>query len=240
MKLHLSLLFCILAVTACDSKQSPPVQTPSEPTPTVPAVVAAPAEPAWIAGNEMGDWQPLEVASQAKTSMKDGVLSLGSGDGVSGVRYAGKRPIPVVDYEIAWEGMKVDGVDFFAAATFPVRDLKTCVTFINGGWGGGVTGISCIDDMAANENNTTALVDYKLGQWYKFRVQITAELLAIFVDDKEITKVSIKDKKLSLRYGDIEGCAPLGFACYQTKGAVRNLQFRKLKPGELKSELDTF
>lgn len=188
----------------------------------------------------MGDWQPLEVASQAKTSMQDGVLKLGNGDGVSGVRYAGKRPIPVVDYEISWEGMKVDGVDFFAAATFPVRDLKTCATFINGGWGGGVTGISCIDDMAANENNTTALVDYKLGQWYKFRVQVTADLLAAFVDDKEICKVSIKDKKVSLRYGDIEGCAPLGFACYQTKGAVRNLQLRKLQPGELKSELDTF
>jgi hypothetical protein len=204
----------------------------------VPAVAVADA--AWLAGDDMGDWQPLETAVQAKVSLKDGVLSLGSGDGVSGVRYAGKREIPVVDYEISWEGMKLDGVDFFAAATFPVRDVKTCVTFINGGWGGGVTGISCIDSMSAEENNTTAIISYKLNQWYKFRVQISADLIAGFVDDEQRFKVSIKDKKVGMRVGDIESCAPLGFATYGTKGAVRNLQLRKLQPGELKSELDTF
>ncbi len=238
-------LLLALTLTGCERSQppaaTPPAQVAPPATTQVPAVPpVAPAEEPWIAGNELGDWQPLETASQAKVSMKDGVLTMGNGDGVSGVHYAGKRPLPVVDYEISWEGMKLDGVDFFASATFPVRDLKTCVTFVNGGWGGGVTGISCIDDMAANENNTTAMVSYKLNQWYKFRVQITAELLAAYVDDKEVCKISIKDKKVGMRYGDIESCAPLGFATYQTKGAVRNLKFRKLQPGELKSDLDTF
>jgi hypothetical protein len=224
---------CLLA--SCDQPKSVG-PAPAAPAPAAPAVTEAP----WISGDTLGDWQPLDLPSQAKVNVENGELHLGRGDGVSGVKYIGKRPIPVVDYELTWEGKKVDGVDFFAAVTFPVRDLSTCATFINGGWGGGVTGISCIDDLAANENNTTALVTYEDGKWYRFRLQVSAEMMTAYVDDKQVLKTLIKDKKISLRSGDIEACAPFGFASYMTKGAVRNIQFRKLAPGELKPDPDTF
>lgn len=238
MKRFLPSVLIAASLASCDQKPTAST-TPSAPAPPVAVAEAAKEEP-WIPANDMGDWKPIEAVMQGKVSVKDGVLQLGRGDGVSGVKYEGKRPIPVVDYELSWEGMKVDGVDFFAAATFPVRDLKTCATFINGGWGGGVTGISCIDNLAANENNTTVMVPYKEGQWYKFRVQVTADVIAAFVDDKQVVKASIKDKQVSLRTGDIEACAPFGFATYMTKGAVKNIQFRKLKAGELQADLDTF
>lgn len=234
MKPLLFLPVCLWALSSCDR----PSASPAAPAPV--AVAAAPAEEPWIAGNALGDWQPLEAASQAPVKVLDGVLHLSNGDGVSGVKYVGKRPLPVVDYEISWEAMKEDGADFFGAATFPVRDLKTCVTFVTGGWGGGVTGISCINSMSAEENNTTSGLSYVKGQWYRFRVQITDEILAAWVDDAAIFKVSIKGKQVGMRIGDIEGCVPLGFATYMTKGQVRNLHFRKLAAGELKSDLDTF
>ena len=121
---------CLLG--SCERKPSPTTAAPAAATPAVEA------EPPWIPANDLGDWKPLTCFSQADVKVVDGVLQMANGDGVSGVRYAGKRPIPVVDYELSWEAMKVRGVDFFGAATFPVRDLKTCVTLINGGWGGGV------------------------------------------------------------------------------------------------------
>ena len=43
-----------------------------------------------------------------------------------------------------------------------------------------------------------------------------------------------------MRFGEIEDCAPLGFATYMTKGAVRNLHFRDLAAGELKPDPDSF
>ncbi len=223
---------CLLG--SCERKPSPTTAAPAAATPAVEA------EPPWIPANDLGDWKPLTCFSQADVKVVDGVLQMANGDGVSGVRYAGKRPIPVVDYELSWEAMKVRGVDFFGAATFPVRDLKTCVTLINGGWGGGVTGISSIDRMSAQENATTTMVPYKLDQWYKFRVHVTAEMIAAFVDDKMIFKILIKDKVVGLRPGEIEECAPFGFATYMTKGAVRNIHFRDLKPGELKTDADSY
>lgn len=214
-------------------------ERPAAPATAVPASAAV-AEPPWISGNDLGDWKALDSPNQGAVTVKDGVLEIANSDGVSGVKYAGKRAIPVVDYELSWEAMKVRGVDFFGAATFPVRDVKTCATLVNGGWGGGVTGISCINHLSANENNTTVYVTYKEGVWYKFRVQVTADVIAVFVDDKQIIKVLIKDKAVSLRPGEIEACAPFGFATYMTKGAVRNISFRKLAPDELKPDADSF
>jgi hypothetical protein len=40
--------------------------------------------------------------------------------------------------------------------------------------------------------------------------------------------VVTKDRKLGLRFGDIEKCAPLGLATWQTTAELRKLQWRKL------------
>jgi hypothetical protein len=197
------------------------------------------AEP-WISGSELGDWKALDIAGAGKVEVRNGELTMGAGEGMTGVVYAGKREIPVVDYELSWEAVKLQGVDFFGAASFPVRDRKTCATFINGGWGGGVTGISCIDGSAANDNKTCSYQQYEEGKWYRFRVMVTADVIQAWVDDKRVVNCDIKGAHISLRFGDIEGCAPFGFATWMTKGSVRNIAFRKLKPGEGKGDQDTF
>ena len=40
--------------------------------------------------------------------------------------------------------------------------------------------------------------------------------------------VNIKGRKLGLRFGDIEKCAPLGLATWQTTAELRGLRWRKL------------
>lgn len=218
-------------LTSCDGPPQKSTSSGAQPLPL--------PDP-FISGNELGDWKPLGVEPQSTVKVTDGVMHIKNEEGVNGVRYAGARVIPVADYELSWEGKLVSGGDFFAAATFPVRDLKSCATFINGGWGGNVTGISCIDGLDASENNTTTMVDYKAGQWYRFRVQVTAEMIAAFVDEKQVVRTSIKGRKISLRFGEIEGCAPFGFATYRSAGEVRNVQFRNLKPGELVADKEAF
>ena len=41
--------------------------------------------------------------------------------------------------------------------------------------------------------------------------------------------VVTKDRKLGLRFGDIEKCAPLGLATWQTTAELRGLRWRKLE-----------
>ena len=95
---------------------------------------------------------------------KKGVLKIEEGAELSGVVFTGKQ-LPEAPYEIEVEARRTSGVDFFCGLTLPVRDAKTCMTFICGGWGGGVVGFSSIDDMDASENETASYQAFKDDQW---------------------------------------------------------------------------
>ena len=71
--------------------------------------------------------------------------------------------------------MRVEGSDFFVGLTFPVRDSHA--SLIVGGWAGSVVGISSIDGRDASENETTEVMKFKNGQWYKFRLRVRADRL---------------------------------------------------------------
>lgn len=64
--------------------------------------------------------------------------------------------------------MRVDGADFFSSLTFPVGSLDKSVTYVTGGWGGWVTGITSVDHMFANENVTTGSTSLKMDAEYPF------------------------------------------------------------------------
>lgn len=166
-------------------------------------------------------------------ALKAGVLILERGDMLTAVKYEGKHPILLTDYEISWQGMRVDGHDFFASLTFPVGSEKTCATFVTGGWGGWTTGISCLGHQFANENDTTGSIEFITGRWYDFTLQVTKDCLRGVIDGKEQFKVAIQGRVVSMHPSEISKCAPLGFASYDTKGAIRNVRIRPLKPGEL-------
>ncbi|MCA1684624.1 MAG: DUF1080 domain-containing protein, partial [Planctomycetia bacterium] len=134
------------------------------------------------------------------------------------------------DYELTYEAVRLEGDDFFAAATFPVG--KSFITLVNGGWGGGVTGLSSLDGADASENETTRGVEYKDKTWYRFRVRVTGEVIAVAIDDKEVVAVGHKDRQVGTRIETRE-CQPLGFATYDTAGAVRKVEVRALTPDEV-------
>lgn len=187
------------------------------------AVVPEVAEAKPVAGRP-----PMSDAAK-----KAGVLVLGPGEPLAIVKYEGKQPLLVNDYEISWEAMRLDGSDFFAALTFPVGSAEQCATFVNGGWGGWVTGISCLQELFANENETTGSIEFEQGRWYQFILQVNKDCLRALVDGRELFKVGLKGRTISMHPSEIRKSMPLGFASYNTKGAIRNVRVRPLKPGEL-------
>jgi len=185
---------------------------------------------------EVKDALPGKVAQDlSEEAKKAGVLLLGPSELLSVVKYEGGGPLLVNDYEVMWEGMRMEGSDFFAALTFPVGSEEQCATFVTGGWGGWVTGVSCLQGLYANENESTGSTEFKNGRWYAFTLQVNKDCLRALIDGEEIFNVSLAGKKISMYPGDIQKATPLGFASYSTKGAIRNVRIRPLKPGELKA-----
>jgi hypothetical protein len=121
--------------------------------------------------------------------------------------------------------MRVDGTDFFCGFTFPVRD-SVC-TFIAGGWGGGVVGLSSIDGMDAANNATTSYLNFENGKWFKMRVRVTPQKIEAWIDGDQVVDQTIEDQEVSVRI-EMEACVPLGFATWSTTGAIRNVVLKKI------------
>ena len=173
------------------------------------------------------------AAPLSKDAKQAGVLVLERGEPFTVVRYEGKAPLPLDEYEISWEAARLEGNDFFAALTFPVGSREKCATLVTGGWGGWTVGVSSIGHQFANENETTSSMEFTTGQWYAFTLQVNTQCLRGLVDGKEQFKVGLKGKAIDMHPSEITKSMPLGFASYSTKGAVRNVRVRALKAGEL-------
>ena len=101
-------------------------------------------------------------------------------------------------------------------------------TWIVGGWGGMVVGLSSIDGNDASENETTCGREFKAGQWYRLRLRVTAEKIEAWIDKEQVIDFETKGRHLSLRFGEIKASLPLGIATFQTKAALRGLALKRL------------
>ncbi len=134
--------------------------------------------------------------------------------------------LPRMRYAIEYEAIRVEGNDFFGTVTFPVNDSH--VSLVVGGWGGTLVGISNIDDMDASENNTRGNAFFENNRWHKVRIEVRDDELRAWINDKPFVNTSTKGHQLGLRSGDIEKCAPFGFASYATQSRIRGVVVRRL------------
>ena len=179
-------------------------------------------------GKSLDDWQSVDNGGSGAVTAEDGEMIIKQGESLSGAVYKKAKDLPLNSYEITCEAMRVEGADFFCGLTFPVGDIKTCLTLVLGGWGGSVTGISSIDGMDASENNTSSFQRFKDNQWYKVRLRVEPKEIHVWIDDKEVINTDIEGKKLGLRPGPIESYAPLSFTTYQTSAAIKNVKLQSL------------
>ncbi len=187
-------------------------------------------------GKNLDGWRVIDkfdFKRHGKVEVADGTIVLGKGEPATGISYTGK--LPRIDYEISLQAKRIDGDDFFCGLTFPVND--SYLSLIIGGWGGGVTGISNLDDRSAVENETTGYTEFERDRWYRIRLRVTAEVVQAWLDDEKIVDAKIKDKKLSI-WWEQEPARPLGIVTWYTKGAVKHVVLTRLGEEKPQKEED--
>lgn len=178
-------------------------------------------------GKTLGSWEKTQFGGEGDVFVdEEGNLEFGFGAVITGVNWKGAAPA-TSNYEISLEAMKLDGNDFFLALTFPVKESHA--TFVVGGWGGGVVGISSVDDLNASENETMNIDGFEKDVWHKIRVRVTDDKLQAWIAGEEKVDLDLEGRKISLLPGDIELSAPLGIAAYQTRAQYRNIVWRNLE-----------
>ena len=181
-------------------------------------------------GKSLKGWKESGYGGGAEPEAKDGELHIPMGEGVNGVTLDAKEPPYKVNYEISLEAKKITGNDFFCGLTFPVKESHA--SFIVGGWGGGIVGVSSIDHRDASDNETTKARNFAKNTWYEIRVRVTDSKIKAWIDGEEMVDVETTGKEIGTRI-DIERSKPLGLSTWQTAAAMRNIRVRALRPEEL-------
>jgi hypothetical protein len=219
-------------VLVLTSLATPPVvsQTQSPKSPPT----AGPDKAAWktlFDGKSLDGWKPSEFFGAGKVRIVDGTIVMEQGKSMTGITFAGKD-FPRSDYEITLEGKKLAGDDFFCTTTFPVG--KDYCSFVVGGWGGTIVGLSSINSEDAASNETSKSMDFKRDKWYRFRIRVSEHRIETWIDDEKMVDQDISGVRVSTRI-ECRLSQPFGIATYETTGAVRNIRLRSLSDAEKKS-----
>ena len=191
----------------------------------------------WISlfdGKTMADWTVPVYGGDGNVEVQDGNIVIGRGEMMTGIRY--EKDFPKINYEIRYEVRRTNGYDFFGACTFPIKE--SFCTLINGGWGGGLTGLSSVDGYDASENSTSTHHDYLDNTWYRFRIRVTDTNIQVWItsQDKEenwgteqsVIELEMEGRNFSTRF-EVDKYKPLGFCTWTTEGQLRNIEYRKIE-----------
>ena len=146
-----------------------------------------PAE--WISlfdGKSLKGWKETPFRGRGEVHVKDEMIVIGKGH-LTGITWTGE--FARSGYEIRFEAARLEGDDFFAGITFPVND--SFCSWINGGWGGSVVGLSSLDGDDASENDTSTVRDFVKGRWYAFRLAVTESRIRGWIDGELIIDADI-------------------------------------------------
>lgn len=178
-------------------------------------------------GKTLGPWKSTNFGGEGKVHVQDGqiILEMANAD-LTGITWGRSRDdLPHVDYEISLKAMRVEGSDFFCGLTFPYKDSHA--SLICGGWGGGLVGISSFDNMDASENETSSFHQFKNGQWYAIVLRVTDGHIQAWIDGDQVVDAEVGARKVGVRL-EVEASIPLGVATWHTKGALKDIQIRRL------------
>jgi hypothetical protein len=219
--LTMLLLLGVLIIGSCRQAGTEDVTSEQKIEPAAP-----PAEMSLFDGKTLGHWKTTDFGGQGKVYVKDGCIYLELGNDMTGITWAG--PLVRMNYEITLEAMRVSGSDFFCGFTFPVNDK--CCSLVLGGWGGSLCGLSNIDYYDAANNETTRFVSFENGKWYHVRLRVTPNRIQAWLQEEgegPLVDMDITGRKIDTR-AEMDLCQPMGVATWQTAGAIRNINLRKL------------
>lgn len=178
-------------------------------------------------GKSLQGWKSAKFGGEGEVRVDDGQIVLPMGAPMTGITYT--KDFPKTNYALRVVAQRAEGGDFFAAVTFPVGDSHC--SFVNGGWGGFVAGLSSIDGYDASENQTTQYFDFKSSRWYEFVIRVTPTNIQVHVDGKKIIDQDIEGRKITTR-PEVDLNKPLGIASFDTQGKIKTIEYRKLEPSK--------
>jgi hypothetical protein len=184
-------------------------------------------------GNTLDGWEVTNFGPQGPVLIRDSSIILNFGDGATGVTWT--KDFPRRNYEVSLEAMRVMGNDFFCGLTFPVG--REYCTFIVGGWGGSLVGLSSIDGQDASENFTGIRMGLENSRWYEIRLTVGEESITGFIDKQQVFHVPLGTHQFSIR-PEVSLSIPLGIASWVTTAALKNIKFRELpeEPEEIRQD----
>ena len=168
------------------------------------------------------DWEVTDFGVETQVTWNGKQLVLEMGDPLNGINYR-KKDFPKQDFEIYLEAKRVEGSDFLCGLTFPVG--KQFCSFVAGGWGGGVVGLSNVDGFDASENETSSYFDFKNGEWYKFRVRVDRQEIRTWINEKQFFIIAREGREFDTRI-EMFASQPLGLSAYLSKVIVREFKWR--------------
>jgi len=174
-------------------------------------------------GKSLDGWKITKFGTEGPVQVTDGKIILGMGDGLTGITW--KDNFPRMNYEINLEAMKMSGNDFFCGITFPV-DTTFC-SFIVGGWGGPVVGLSTIDGSDASENSTKKLMRFEKNVWYSIQLKVTPGLIEAWVDNEKMVDFKTQGHEIYIR-PEVQLSTPFGIASWITTSALRDIRLKEI------------
>ena len=212
--------FALILIAACAASPEPTVLPPTG---------GSPQSGTWtdlFDGQGLGGLVPTSFGGEGEVRVEDGALILPFGSPLTGVTYAGA--FPTSDYEIECRAARLSGADLFCALTFPVKEQHA--TLVLGGWGGTLTGLSCVDGADASDNPTRRFLHFETGRDYLLRIRVGSGRLRCFLDEELIVDLILAEHEFSLR-PEVELTRPLGLSTYLTTGRISALRYRRLTRG---------
>ena len=174
-------------------------------------------------GKAVTGWRETDFAGRGEVRAEKDRIVLQMGY-MTGITWT--NAFPKTDYEVNLDAMRVDGSDFFCGLTFPVGEAPC--SFIVGGWGGGVVGLSSLDGEDAANNETTKYLNFEKGRWYHLRLRVTQSSIECWIDEEKVVNIVTTDRTLSIR-SEVEASRPFGIATWSTTGAVKDIKVTRLK-----------
>lgn len=171
----------------------------------------------------LGNWKSTAFPRAGAVKIETEAIQLDPGAPMTGVTAPDFKPR--LNYEIRFEASRLRGNDFFASLTFPYKDSHA--TWVNGGWGGDIIGISSIDNWDASENETRAYFNFENNRFYRFRLQVSATHIKAWIDDKQVIDLAVNGRAIGLRRG-MDLTLPLSLFSYNTASSIRKLEYRIL------------
>jgi hypothetical protein len=190
-------------------------------------------------GRTLQGWTETPFTGRGQVRVENQTIILDAGAPLTGITWKSGQsafspfsspktpPASPTNYELRFQAARLKGGDFFASVTFPVGDSHC--TWVTGGWGGDIVGLSSIDGWDASDNETRSYFNFDTGRWYAFRLQVTPDRIQAWIDDRAVVNLALAGHTLTLRHGEIQLSAPLGFASYNTTGALRKIEYRRLR-----------